>query len=136
MPDEGVNFKHSFEYVIPSPLSPIDWYALIKYSNGYIGENMHPIVICLHNAVPCYSIDNWGNFDFFRRAKNDGSSKVEDILRIFGVEKNRTAISREHCNASPIDSINAIENFPISDIEKKANDYYERYLLMMKEIIN
>ena len=29
---EGVIFKHPFKYEIPVPLSPIDWYALIKYA--------------------------------------------------------------------------------------------------------
>lgn len=38
-------------YEISLPLSPIDWYALIKYSSGYIGNNMHPIVVSLHNQI-------------------------------------------------------------------------------------
>lgn len=45
---------------ISTPLSPIDWYSLIKYSSGYIGERMHPIVVALHNAVPCFSFDEYG----------------------------------------------------------------------------
>ena len=32
------------ESEIALPLNPIDWYALLKYSCGYIGNNMHPIV--------------------------------------------------------------------------------------------
>ena len=135
MPDEGVNFEHSFDLVIPSPLSPIDWYALIKYSKGYIGENMHPIVTCLHNAVPCYSIDNWGCIDFFRRTKNDGSSKVEDVLRIFGVNEWRSAISRGKCEVSPETIVNAIMKFPVSQVKKKATSYYQQYQRMMDEII-
>ena len=46
----GVDFKHTFDYEIPTPLSPLDWYALIKYASAYIGENMHPVVVALHNA--------------------------------------------------------------------------------------
>ena len=42
---------------IQLPLSPLEWYALIKNSSGFIGRNMHPIVISLHNAVPCFSFD-------------------------------------------------------------------------------
>lgn len=49
----GVKFQHNFDYQVNVPLSPIDWYALIKYSSGYVGSNMHPIIVSLHNAVPC-----------------------------------------------------------------------------------
>lgn len=45
---------------ITLPLSPIDWYALIIHSCGYIGERMHPIVVCLHNAIPFFSFDEYG----------------------------------------------------------------------------
>lgn len=135
MPDEGVNFEHSYDFVISSPLSPIDWYAIIKYSQGYIGENMHPIVISLHNAVPCYSLDNWGATDFFRRAKNNGSSKVEDILNIFEVSDNRSAISKGRCNASAEDIFNAIINFPCEAVKLKAAVYYHKYIEMMEKIV-
>ena len=47
---------------IPLPLNPLDWYALIKYSKGYIGERMHPIVVSLHNAVPFFCFDEYGTY--------------------------------------------------------------------------
>ena len=58
MPDKlrVFNTKHT----INLPLSPIDWYYLIKYSDGYIGERMHPIIVCLHNSVPFYCFDQYG----------------------------------------------------------------------------
>ena len=136
MPEEGVNFKHSFDYVIQTPLSPIDWYALIRYSKGYIGENMHPIVTCLHNAVPCYSIDNWGTTDFLRRVKNDGSSKVEDIMKCFGVQYCRTPISRGVCDVTAEKIVNSIERFPVAQIKKKSILYYNNYLEMMDKILS
>jgi predicted DNA binding CopG/RHH family protein len=135
MPDEGINYQHSFTHIIHTPLSPIDWYSLIKYSRGYIGENMHPIVTCLHNAVPCYSIDNWGTKDFFRRTKNDGSSKVEDIMKIFGVSDYRSAISRNKCEVSAITIVNKILKYPIEQVKKKAEEYYLNYNKMMENII-
>ena len=52
--DAGIETKVSL------PLNPLDWFALIKYSAGYIGERMHPIVVCLHNAVPFFSFDEYG----------------------------------------------------------------------------
>ena len=48
------------EYRIQPPLAPLEWYYLIKYAAGYVGQLMHPIVVALHNNVPCFSFDHYG----------------------------------------------------------------------------
>lgn len=90
----GIDFEHNFDYTIQSPLSPLDWYALIKYANGYVGENMHPIVVCLHNAVPCFCFDTYGTLKYARMYCNEKSSKIYDIMAAFSLLQNR-------CNAYP-----------------------------------
>lgn len=136
MPDEGVSFVHDFDFVIPSPLSPIDWYALIKYSCGYIGENMHPIVCCLHNAVPCYSIDNWGATNFWGKPKQNGSSKVEDIMRIFKVEKFRSTSIKGYSDVTPSQIVDAIIKFPTTEVSLMSKKYFQLYLDMMISIFD
>ncbi len=132
----GVNFKHDADIEIKRPLSPIDWYALIKYSQGYIGSNMHPVVVCLHNAIPCFSIDNWGRIDFWGRKINDGSSKVEHIMSVFGVLANHKSITRSYCNVSAIEIVNAIKSFPKDKVKSISDDLCKRYEDMMDDIIN
>lgn len=61
MPEELVSAN--IEKKIDLPLSPLDWYALIIHSKGYIGERMHPIVVCLHNSIPFYCFDEYGIID-------------------------------------------------------------------------
>lgn len=77
----------SLESKIQLPLSPIDWYALIKYSSGYIGERMHPIVVCLHNSVPFYSFDEYGVTKRYCggliKKQNFQSSKTFHIVKKF-----------------------------------------------------
>lgn len=85
----------SYDKKIDLPLNPIYWYALIKYAQAYIGNNMHPIVISLHNAVPCYSIDNWGTTNFWGKRIDDGSSKVQDILGRYELDANRSVITED-----------------------------------------
>lgn len=63
---------------IEMPIDPLDWYDIIRYSNGYIGVLMHPIVICLHNRVPCFSFDHYGNGPLL--FANKKSSKIYDIM--------------------------------------------------------
>lgn len=58
MPEGNPNVE--IDCRIPLPLSPIEWYALIINSSGYIGERMHPIIVCLHNAIPFVVFDEYG----------------------------------------------------------------------------
>ena len=90
----GLCFEHPFDFSIDIPLPILDWYGLIKYASAYIGSNMHPIIVSLHNGTPCYSIDFWGNTDFWGRHINDGSSKVEHILNVFSLRGNRMVIDK------------------------------------------
>ena len=75
----GIKFKNALKHKINLPLSPMEWYCLIKYSKGYIGHNMHPIVVSLHNANPFFSFDNYG-----RRVRkhfvDESTSKIRHIL--------------------------------------------------------
>lgn len=83
MPDKlrKFNTKHTIDL----PLNPLDWYYLIKYSRGYIGERMHPIVVSLHNSVPFYCFDQYGtNKVIIPRLWSKfipESSKIYDILQ-------------------------------------------------------
>lgn len=73
------------ESQISLPLDPLDWYALIKYSSGYIGERMHPIVVCLHNSVPFFSFDEYGtvrsSFWGLKKELLLNSSKTYQIIK-------------------------------------------------------
>lgn len=132
----GLSFCHPFDYEIKCPLCPLDWYNLIKYSCGYIGSNMHPIVVSLHNAVPCYSIDYWVNTNFWNNPVNDGSGKVEHIMNVFGTSSNRTILENGKCITSVSEIVGSLSNFPVKSVAAKATEYYQRYLKMMANIEN
>lgn len=72
-------------YKIELPLPTLDWYYLIKYSKGYIGELMHPIIVSLHNNVPFFCFDQYGVTKtiirgiWYKYVKE--SSKIYDILQ-------------------------------------------------------
>lgn len=131
----GIRFKHPFDIEIPTPLSPIHWYALIKYADGYVGSNMHPIVVSLHNAVPCFSIDNWGTRNWLGKATDDGSSKVGDIMNICGVGENRVSIGIKGCKIDSKTIVDSIEKFPKHKVENSASTLYDNYQNMMSNIL-
>lgn len=91
MPEKLVSA--GIENCIQLPLSPIEWYALIIHSRGYIGERMHPIVVCLHNAVPFFCFDEYGTNvkkHFYSRSLvySPSSSKTYQIVEDAGFLEN------------------------------------------------
>lgn len=130
---QGINFEHPFKKQIDLPLSPLDWYALLKYSYAYIGENMHPIVVCLHNAVPCFSFDNYGiqKYHFF---VNEKSSKIYHILHKFNLPKNRISILGRYQTPTVSDIIKQIDAFDKDMVKSIAIDWQDMYINMMSSI--
>lgn len=128
-------YEHPFKYQIPLPLSPLDWFALIKFASAYIGSNMHPIVSSLTNAVPCFSIDNWG-------IKGKGteetkvSSKVYDVLCQYNLQSYWTSIEKNKCDISVKKIFDLIQNFPKEGVREITVRRIERYNNMMTTILN
>ncbi len=125
---QGIEFKNPFNKKIDLPLSPLDWYALIKYSHSYIGDNMHPIVISLHNAVPCFSFDHYG------LGIDEKSSKVYHIMNKFDLLENRVAFKYNYVEPSVDFVISQLERFDKEKVQEKSNELLNDYLTMMKDI--
>lgn len=87
MPERLID--HGLAYKVDNPLSPLDWYLLIVYSLGYIGERMHPIVVSLHNANPFFSFDEYGcKNGVFKKRFDKCSSKTFHIINAAGLDSN------------------------------------------------
>lgn len=76
---EGLG-DYGIEKKIHLPLSPVDWYSLIYYSEGYIGTRMHPIIVCLHNCIPFFSFDGNLIMESSNRKCIKIRSKIYDIV--------------------------------------------------------
>lgn len=126
---------------ISVPISPLDWYALIKYSSGYIGERMHPIIVCLHNAVPFFVFDEYGgnryNKLIFPRpiSYNETSSKIYLIVHDASFDNNWYSyyFAEERPSAEKI--LDLLENFSKSQCEKFALFKYDKYVEGMNNIL-
>ena len=132
----GIEFKHPFDKQIDVPLSPLDWYALIKYSAGYVGHNMHPIVICLANATPCFSFDHYG-IEKFRVFVNEKSSKIYHIMSHFGILANRVScVGKLQKMPTPDYVMMRLEAFDKEMVASKAIEYLSNYNKMMDDILS
>ncbi|MDZ7739339.1 MAG: polysaccharide pyruvyl transferase family protein [Bacteroidales bacterium] len=135
MPD-GIKFENNFNKSIDLPLNPEDWYALIRYSAGYIGENMHPVVVALHNGVPFYTFDSYGivRFKFHVVGR---SSKIYDILADAGLLQNRSGIlSRAYKMPDPQYVMDRITGFDIEACKRFSLERQDKYEEMMERILN
>lgn len=130
--------KFSAKYTINLPLDPIDWYALIKYSQGYIGERMHPIITCLHNSVPFFCFDQYGaNRIIIPRIWSKfspESSKVYDILKRANFEKNSCFYSDAQ-NITPEYVVKRFLSFDKKACANFSRDQLKRYNEAMSKLL-
>ena len=132
----GIVFKNPPIRTIPPPLDPLDWYCLIRYARAYIGENMHPIIVALHNAVPFFSFDSYGivKFKYF---VNEKSSKIYHILKQANMLEYRiSAKSKKYELPKAEDVTSLVINCDITKIKEFSNKQLAGYNAMMQEIIN
>lgn len=88
----GICFEHGLPYELDIPLDPLDWFCAIKYSSGYVGEKMHPIVVAIHNIVPFFSFDDYGIVHFLSYVEKN-SSKIYQLLCKTGFVNQYTSIA-------------------------------------------
>ena len=124
------------ENKIALPLNPIDWYALLKYSCGYIGNNMHPIVVCIHNAVPFFSFDNYGTKHANGLFCDSSTSKIRHILKVANLLDCRIASnSLFRRTPSPEHVFNKLQTFDKAKCKNFAQGYLNKYNEMMTKIL-
>ena len=124
------------EREIALPLNPIDWYALLKYSCGYIGNNMHPIVVCIHNTVPFFSFDNYGTKHANGLFCDSSTSKIRHILKVANLLDCRIASnSLFRRTPSPEHVFNKLQTFDKAKCKNFAQGYLNKYNEMMTKIL-
>jgi len=135
-------FAHSASFgllkkIISLPFSPVDWYALICYSEGYVGHNMHPIVVSMHNGVPFFSFDNYGTKRFNGLLPTDSSSKIRHILQQADLMEQRVScISKTFTAPSPEDVYRQLRQIDKDKEGEFARRYLESYNDMMATVID
>ena len=131
MPQGGRNSK--FDIDLDLPLNPLDWYALIKYSSGYIGNNMHPIIVALHNNVPFFSYNIHGRSFLHGRIQLIKTSKEYDLLSRFGLEKN--LVPQPFLKFIPPKKVvRSLNSFDLNKCMRASETMQEEYNKMMKAI--
>lgn len=135
LPMPQSNIIESTNKKIALPLNSLDWYCLIKYSSGYIGNNMHPIITCIHNTVPFISLDQHGRSYFRGLIHTSEGSKVQDLLKRLGLESYRYPFWTYN-RISPDTIIKKLTTFDYDKCKKAASTMYIKYTNLMQMILN
>lgn len=123
-------------HAIKLPLSPLEWYTLLKNSAGYVGFNMHPVVSCIHNAVPFFALDQYSVNDhlLFGRSFDLQSSKTFDLLNRCGFLDNYHNL-RFAKLPSPETVLERIKNFPLGRLDIISRLKQDEYTFFMKRTL-
>lgn len=123
------------QYSVGDTITPLEWYALIKYSKGYVGNNMHPIVTSISNGIPFFSFDNYGIAVNNGKLTNGESSKIYHILAKADLLSSRIYIQgKQYTMPLPMNVLNSILDFNVQ-LENRFSDYYlHEYDIMMNNV--
>ena len=127
---------------ISLPLSPLDWYFLIKYSAGYIGERMHPIIVAIHNAVPFFCFDTNGAIirripytNIFGKIIKE-SSKIYHILSKADLLSNMVLINKDMKKITPQIVVEKLLTFDKQKMLMFSDKQLQHYSEFMNEILD
>lgn len=113
------------------PINPLDWFALIKHSKGYVGNNMHPVIVSILNVVPFFSIDHHGKN--FLRWHFENTSKVLDLLSLNGLSEYRVSAYTQD-KVSPDYVFDKLANFDYANCTAVSRNMTSKYFHFMSEI--
>lgn len=126
---------YSYDRNISLPLDSLDWYYLIKFSSGYIGNNMHPIIVSIHNGVPFYSINAHGRYFLRNLIQTTKHTKEYELLKRFNFLDYHTPCKQiERVNPDKV--VESLIGFDKSYCLSCSKVLLDEYNLMMTDILN
>lgn len=122
------------------PITPLEWYSIIKHSRGYVGNNMHPIVVSMHNAIPFFSFDYYASISLFLRRVNLKFSKIYDLLSKSGLLEYYVNVQSSSFHfPEPELVFEKISNFNVEKgkiLAKEKENCYVNLMKNIEEVIN
>lgn len=137
LPQANKPAKNILSHILKFPIDPMEWYCLIKYSKGYIGELMHPVLCSLHNSIPLYVVDTYG----FAEKKNQFginplSSKTYQVMERFNLLSHYCNVNSQSSISTPQQVVSKVLNFDREVCFKTATILLNEYNHMMSNILS
>lgn len=143
LPSQPSGFK--FDYIVPYPIDPLQWYLWLKNSAGFFGYRFHAIVACISSGTPFLSIDSYGNRNALTRilsalgihrydAQLNRSSKIRNLLEGSGLENQRFNTT-ETSFISPELIIDKLLHFDMSLLRNFQKEQEHKFETNMNEML-
>lgn len=117
------------------PINPLEWYNIIKYSSGYVGNNMHPIVVAIHNVLPFFSFDYYGSYSHLSGKVNLAPSKIYDLVYDCDLLDYYSNVqSRHYQYPQPEEVFSKICQYDSDKGRLRSADMQNRYMQLMIDI--
>lgn len=142
---EGVS-GFSFDYSVPYPIDPLQWFLWLKNAKGFIGLRFHAIVSCISAGTPFFSLDVYGRqpllimclnalgIHIFDRRTNI-NSKIRNLLEGSGFEKYRINGSKIHM-ISPFKVFGMLENQNLDELHSFKEKNVLKFYANMNEMLS
>lgn len=138
---EGVSGL-KFDYTVPYPIDPLQWYLWLKNAKGFIGLRFHAVLSCLSAGTPFFSLDVYGRRPRIVNYLNafgihcldrrtNVASKIRNLLEGSGLEKYRINGSKIHM-VSPFKIFKLLEKTDVGILQK----FKEKNILEFYENMN
>ena len=143
---EGRSGFDEFDFIVPYPIDPLQWFLWLKNAKAFIGLRFHAVVSCISAGTPFYSLDVYGHvprwlnylnrlgFHKWDRKYNVGS-KIRNLLegsnleqyRIHGVTPN---------SLTPKRMVETMENFDMNSLVIFKEKNVETFVKNMKTALS
>lgn len=141
---EGVS-DLDFDFTVPYPIDPIQWYLWLKNATGFVGLRFHAVVSCITAGTPFFSIDSYGNSSLCVRVLNklgfyrlggafDHNSKIYNLLKDTTFQTNR--IHGNIANISPRKVLNLLMQFNQAELLLQKEKLVNLFENNLKSILN
>ena len=140
---EGRSGFDSFDFTVPYPIDPLQWFLWLKNAKAFIGLRFHAIVSCISAGTPFYSLDVYGNvprwLNYLNRLgfhkldrKYNVRSKIRNLLEGSHLEQYRINGATPN-SLSPHRMVELLESFDVDALiafREKNIDSFKRNMKM------
>lgn len=137
----------NFDFSVPYPIDPIQWYLWLVSSSGFIGLRFHAVVSCISAGVPFISVDSYGSSSFvvkvlsrlgFHRIARafDKKSKIYQLLKHSRLKNNRVHGLRDLIGSNPQKTLQKLTQTDRADIHNLCQSLKSKYVQNMNNILD
>ena len=116
-------------------LNPLEWYVVIKNARGYVGGLMHPLICCIHNKVPFFSLDYYG-IRKNRFSISYQSSKVFQLLSECNLLRYYYSFHSKEQIPTPNDVYKELNGYDMDTLNDAAKIRQDKFISSMRAALN